>query len=166
MPCNNYFLFFYHFCNASMHNRQCCGPCRNFDMKIFDNSQQEVIHLERPLRCASCWTPCCLQEVKYFFDYNSFYFMPCLLSMYGTRLFHLFTLVIFFFDFFRRWLYFRHLEHRLVTSNRNGTPYIPSLIYLTLTSNAYWRSKVQFVHATCAETSILMWAVFLIVKFS
>nr|CAB3264956.1 phospholipid scramblase 1 [Phallusia mammillata] len=43
--------------------RQCCGPCRSFDMKILDNSQREVIHLERPLRCASCWTPCCLQEM-------------------------------------------------------------------------------------------------------
>lgn len=43
--------------------RQCCGPCRSFDMKILDNAQQEVIHIERPLRCASCWTPCCLQEM-------------------------------------------------------------------------------------------------------
>ncbi|XP_076825177.1 phospholipid scramblase 1-like isoform X2 [Clavelina lepadiformis] len=43
--------------------RQCCGPCRSFDMKVMDNTQQEVIHLERPLRCASCWTPCCLQEM-------------------------------------------------------------------------------------------------------
>lgn len=43
--------------------RQCCGPLRSFDMKILDNNQQEVIHLERPFRCASCWTPCCLQEL-------------------------------------------------------------------------------------------------------
>ncbi|XP_077971107.1 phospholipid scramblase 2-like [Styela clava] len=43
--------------------RQCCGPCRNFEMKILDNHQQEVMHLERPLRCASCWTPCCLQQM-------------------------------------------------------------------------------------------------------
>lgn len=43
--------------------RQCCGPCRSFEMKIMDNMQQEVMHLERPLRCASCWTPCCLQEM-------------------------------------------------------------------------------------------------------
>lgn len=43
--------------------RQCCGPCRNFEMKIMDNNKQEVVHLERPLRCASCWTPCCLQEL-------------------------------------------------------------------------------------------------------
>ncbi|XP_078486037.1 phospholipid scramblase 2-like [Ciona intestinalis] len=43
--------------------RQCCGPCRSFDMKILDNSQREVVHIERPLRCASCWTPCCQQQM-------------------------------------------------------------------------------------------------------
>jgi len=32
-------------------------------MQILDNNQQEILHLERPLRCASCWTPCCLQEM-------------------------------------------------------------------------------------------------------
>jgi len=44
--------------------RQCCGPIRAFDMKILDNNQQEIIHLERPFRCTSCWFPCCLQEME------------------------------------------------------------------------------------------------------
>lgn len=44
--------------------RQCCGPARPFEMKILDNQQREVIHLSRPLRCSSCWFPCCLQEIE------------------------------------------------------------------------------------------------------
>lgn len=44
--------------------RNCCGPRRPFDMKILDNYQNEVIHLSRPLRCDSCWFPCCLQSVE------------------------------------------------------------------------------------------------------
>jgi len=44
--------------------RQCCGPARPFDMKIMDNSQREVIHLVRPLRCTGCCFPCCLQEIE------------------------------------------------------------------------------------------------------
>lgn len=41
--------------------RNCCGPMRPFDIRILDNSQNEVIHLNRPLRCSTCWFPCCLQ---------------------------------------------------------------------------------------------------------
>ncbi|KAG7157663.1 Phospholipid scramblase 2-like 2, partial [Homarus americanus] len=44
--------------------RQCCGPMRPFDMKIMDNSQNEVIHLNRPLACTSCCFPCCLQSIE------------------------------------------------------------------------------------------------------
>ncbi|KAK8729745.1 hypothetical protein OTU49_008295 [Cherax quadricarinatus] len=44
--------------------RQCCGPMRPFDMKIMDNAQNEVIHLNRPLACASCCFPCCLQSIE------------------------------------------------------------------------------------------------------
>jgi len=44
--------------------RQCCGPARPFDMKIMDNHQQEVIHLNRPFRCTGCCFPCYLQEVE------------------------------------------------------------------------------------------------------
>lgn len=43
--------------------RNCCGSLRSFDMKIKDNSDREVIRMIRPYRCASCWFPCCLQEV-------------------------------------------------------------------------------------------------------
>ncbi|XP_064639681.1 phospholipid scramblase 1-like isoform X5 [Lineus longissimus] len=44
--------------------RQCCGPSRPFGMKIMDNTNREVVHLQRPLRCTTCWCPCCLQKVE------------------------------------------------------------------------------------------------------
>ncbi|XP_014278612.1 phospholipid scramblase 2-like isoform X2 [Halyomorpha halys] len=44
--------------------RYCCGPLRPFDMKIFDNFSNEVIHLYRPLACGSCCFPCCLQNLE------------------------------------------------------------------------------------------------------
>ncbi|PSN41099.1 Phospholipid scramblase 1 [Blattella germanica] len=44
--------------------RNCCGPIRPFDMKILDNYKNEVIHLNRPLACDSCWFPCCLQVLS------------------------------------------------------------------------------------------------------
>ncbi|KAH8297694.1 hypothetical protein KR054_005775 [Drosophila jambulina] len=44
--------------------RNCCGPSRPFDMRVFDNYQQEVIHMHRPLACSSCLFPCCLQSIE------------------------------------------------------------------------------------------------------
>ncbi|XP_026792247.1 phospholipid scramblase 2 [Pangasianodon hypophthalmus] len=44
--------------------RNCCGSLRSFDMKIKDNMDREVIRLIRPFRCASCWCPCCMQELE------------------------------------------------------------------------------------------------------
>ena len=44
--------------------RQCCGAIRPFDMILTDESDQEVIHFNRPLRCGSCCYPCCLQEIE------------------------------------------------------------------------------------------------------
>ncbi|GAB6020563.1 Putative UDP-glucuronosyltransferase ugt-50 [Chamberlinius hualienensis] len=43
--------------------RNCCGRKRPFDLKIFDNAKNEIIHLNRPFRCDSCWFPCCLQVI-------------------------------------------------------------------------------------------------------
>lgn len=43
--------------------RNCLGAIRPFDMKITDNTEQEVIHLYRPCRCDGCCFPCCLQEL-------------------------------------------------------------------------------------------------------
>ena len=45
--------------------RQLCGPNRAFDMKIVDNHDHEVIHLNRALACSSCFFPCCLQASCY-----------------------------------------------------------------------------------------------------
>lgn len=44
-------------------NRQCCGPMRPFTIHVLDNFGQEVITVTRPLKCMSCFFPCCLQEV-------------------------------------------------------------------------------------------------------
>jgi len=44
--------------------RNCCGPGRCFDMNITDLMGEEVIHLNRPLRCQACCFPCCLQEME------------------------------------------------------------------------------------------------------
>jgi len=43
-------------------SRQCCGPIREFDMKIKDNLERDVINIHRPLRCSCCC--CCLQELE------------------------------------------------------------------------------------------------------
>lgn len=43
--------------------RQCCGPLRSFEMLINDNTNREVLHLTRPLKCQSACCFCCLQEV-------------------------------------------------------------------------------------------------------
>ncbi|XP_063076493.1 phospholipid scramblase 1-like isoform X2 [Engraulis encrasicolus] len=45
-------------------NRQCCGPGRSFVLHVQDNNGQEVMTLQRPLRCSLCCFPCCLQELE------------------------------------------------------------------------------------------------------
>ncbi|XP_007502135.1 phospholipid scramblase 1 [Monodelphis domestica] len=42
----------------------CCGSLRPFVIKILDYSNREVIQIERPLRCSSCYYPCCLQKME------------------------------------------------------------------------------------------------------
>ncbi|XP_065834240.1 phospholipid scramblase 1-like [Oscarella lobularis] len=51
---------------SDCYKRQCCGPARPFSMSIMDNTQREVLHMERPLRCQGFCCPCSLQlmEVK------------------------------------------------------------------------------------------------------
>lgn len=44
--------------------RNCCGSERPFEIKICDNTGREVIHLDSPLRCDTCWFPCCLKKVE------------------------------------------------------------------------------------------------------
>lgn len=55
---------YYAFEKTSCWVRNCCGPIRPFDMQIVDNSQNEIIHLYRPLACTSCCFPCCLQSIE------------------------------------------------------------------------------------------------------
>uniref|UniRef100_A0A8C0ASC4 Phospholipid scramblase n=1 Tax=Buteo japonicus TaxID=224669 RepID=A0A8C0ASC4_9AVES len=45
-------------------DRNLCSPIRSFTIRIADNVGREVITVNRPLRCNSCWFPCFLQEVK------------------------------------------------------------------------------------------------------
>nr|XP_037268323.1 phospholipid scramblase 1-like [Rhipicephalus microplus] len=44
--------------------RNCCGPIRPFGIKVLDNFKREVMYIERPLRCDTCWFPCCLQTLE------------------------------------------------------------------------------------------------------
>lgn len=44
--------------------RNQCGSDRPFDINIIDNRGREVIHLDSPLRCDSCWCPCCLKKIE------------------------------------------------------------------------------------------------------
>lgn len=43
--------------------RNCCGPLRRFNMKVYDIYQNEVMHMRRPAACTSCCFPCCLQSI-------------------------------------------------------------------------------------------------------
>ncbi|XP_057199022.1 phospholipid scramblase 2-like isoform X2 [Triplophysa rosa] len=44
--------------------RNILGAIRNFQIRIEDNMGQEVMRVQRPLRCDSCCCPCCLQELE------------------------------------------------------------------------------------------------------
>ncbi|CAN8020893.1 unnamed protein product [Ixodes persulcatus] len=50
--------------NTDCCTRNCCGPARPFDIKVADNSGNEVLHFQRDLRCTSCCCPCCLQRLE------------------------------------------------------------------------------------------------------
>ena len=101
--------------------RNCCGPgrwfnldqvreniCmlthRCFDMNITDLMGQEVIHLNRPLRCQLCCFPCCLQ-----------------VSQELLWILFLFFLLL----FFRRWRCPVLQELWLEASHSNGASSIP-----------------------------------------
>ncbi|XP_070095216.1 phospholipid scramblase family member 5 isoform X3 [Equus caballus] len=45
-------------------NRTFCSTLRACTLKVTDNAGREVMTVNRPLRCNSCWCPCSLQEVK------------------------------------------------------------------------------------------------------
>ncbi|XP_063052258.1 phospholipid scramblase 1-like [Engraulis encrasicolus] len=45
-------------------NRQCLGPSRSFVLHVQDNNDQEVMTLQRPLRCSLGCFPICLQELE------------------------------------------------------------------------------------------------------
>lgn len=44
--------------------RMCLGSIRPFDLKILDNTGNEVIRLHRDFACQSCCFPCCLQKLE------------------------------------------------------------------------------------------------------
>nr|XP_006116344.1 phospholipid scramblase family member 5 isoform X5 [Pelodiscus sinensis] len=45
-------------------DRNFCSPIRSFTIRITDNTGREVITVNRPLRCNSCWFPCYMQELE------------------------------------------------------------------------------------------------------
>ncbi|XP_051674645.1 phospholipid scramblase 1 isoform X5 [Oryctolagus cuniculus] len=50
--------------DSEWYSRITCGTYRPFTLRIFNNMDQEVITLERPLRCSKCCFPWFLQEIK------------------------------------------------------------------------------------------------------
>ncbi|XP_051674641.1 phospholipid scramblase 1 isoform X2 [Oryctolagus cuniculus] len=50
--------------DSEWYSRITCGTYRPFTLRIFNNMDQEVITLERPLRCSKCCFPWFLQELK------------------------------------------------------------------------------------------------------
>ena len=50
--------------NFNCCTRFCCGSNRPFGMEICQPNGDEIIQLEQPLRCSSCFCPCCLQEME------------------------------------------------------------------------------------------------------
>ncbi|XP_015275829.1 PREDICTED: phospholipid scramblase 3 isoform X2 [Gekko japonicus] len=44
--------------------RNCCGSLRRFSIRVEDPAGREILRVVRPLKCASCWFPCCLQEME------------------------------------------------------------------------------------------------------
>ncbi|XP_068229315.1 phospholipid scramblase 1-like [Palaemon carinicauda] len=50
--------------NSDFCSRQCCGNSRSFELPFVDNNDVEVLRVSRPLKCNSCCTPCCNQEME------------------------------------------------------------------------------------------------------
>ncbi|KAF5289905.1 hypothetical protein FQR65_LT11716 [Abscondita terminalis] len=50
--------------NSDCCTRNCCGPLRSFEMRIYDNYKNHVMSFQRPFACMSCWCPCCLQSME------------------------------------------------------------------------------------------------------
>ena len=44
--------------------RQCCEAAHGFEMKVFENAQQPILNVVRPLRCTTPHCCCYLQEVS------------------------------------------------------------------------------------------------------
>uniref|UniRef100_H9G3M9 Phospholipid scramblase n=1 Tax=Anolis carolinensis TaxID=28377 RepID=H9G3M9_ANOCA len=44
--------------------RNLCGSLRRFSLRINDPSGCEVMRVIRPMKCSSCWFPCCLQQME------------------------------------------------------------------------------------------------------
>uniref|UniRef100_A0A674J5U6 Phospholipid scramblase n=1 Tax=Terrapene triunguis TaxID=2587831 RepID=A0A674J5U6_9SAUR len=44
--------------------RNCCGSLRRLRLSVAEPGGRPVLRLLRPLKCATCWCPCCLQELE------------------------------------------------------------------------------------------------------
>ncbi|XP_041355732.1 phospholipid scramblase 2-like isoform X1 [Gigantopelta aegis] len=49
--------------DSNILERHLLGRCRPFHIRIFDEENHEIIHLQRRLRCSMCCFPCCLQKM-------------------------------------------------------------------------------------------------------
>ena len=41
--------------------RNCCGSARPFNINLMDPLGAQVMRIEAPCRCDTCWCPCCLR---------------------------------------------------------------------------------------------------------
>ncbi|KDR21466.1 Phospholipid scramblase 2 [Zootermopsis nevadensis] len=54
--------------SSSQTQRMCCASNRGFEMRLYDQSRQEAIRLNRKLACSSWLFGCCLQELEVYSD--------------------------------------------------------------------------------------------------
>ena len=78
-------------------NRTFCSTLRSCTLKITDNSGQEVMTVNRPLRCNSCWCPCYLQEVSHCSYKRLAHKCAFIFTTFGKVSYYFFSFLFFFF---------------------------------------------------------------------
>lgn len=100
-------------------SRQCCGPVRSFTIHVLDNFGQELITVTRPLKCMSCFFPCCLQEVRGA-TFRHVHFVP--MKLQCSRFWFWFTILLLKLFWVRIWLQITLFSHNPSLSWRCRLP--------------------------------------------
>lgn len=125
-------------------NRQCCGPLRPFSIHILDNFGQEVISVTRPLKCMSCFFPCCLQEVSGTALAQGFPLLLLNLEDLNTNLPH-------------SWRCRLPPVTQWATSYNSGTRSPLNSSWPTSTTSRFWRSTGPSADGAASQRSTLRW---------